>query len=54
MYCNDPKFLDRQFLDHNIGKFLNFWEASKFAVIYLKFKKRGQTFGYFMEKMQME
>ena len=25
-----------------------------FAVIYLKFKQRGQAFGYFVEMMQME
>ena len=25
-----------------------------FAVIYLKFKQRGQTLGYLVKKMQME
>ena len=35
-------------------KLLNFWTPENFAVIYLKFKKRGQTFGYFVKKMQME
>ena len=31
-----------------------FWDAKNFAVIYLKFKRRGQTLGYFVKKMQME
>ena len=35
-------------------KFLNFRTPENFAVIYLKFKKRGQTSGYFVKKMQME
>ena len=35
-------------------KYLNFRTAENFAVIYLKFKKRGQTSGYFVKKMQME
>ena len=35
-------------------KFLNFWTLEILTVIYLKFKKRGQTFGYFVKKMQME
>ena len=35
-------------------KFLNFRTPEKFAVIYLKFKKRGQTFRFFVKKMQME
>ena len=35
-------------------KFLNYRTQENFAVIYVKFKKRGQTFGYFVKKMQME
>ena len=36
-------------------KFLNFRTPESFAVIYLKFKQRGQTLGYFAKKkMQME
>ena len=35
-------------------KFLNFRKPENFAVIYLKFMKRGQTLGYFILKMQME
>ena len=34
-------------------KFLNFRMPENFAVNYLKFKKRGQSFGYFVKKMQM-
>ena len=35
-------------------KFLNFRKPEDFAVIYLKFRQRGQTLGYFFKKMQME
>ena len=35
-------------------KFLNFQTPENFAVIYLKFKQRGQTLGYFIKQMQME
>ena len=35
-------------------KLLNFQTPENFAVNYLKFKKTGQTFGYFIKKMQME
>ena len=35
-------------------KFLNFRTPENFAVIYLKLKQRGKTFGYFVKKMQME
>ena len=35
-------------------KFLNFRTPENFTVIYLKFKKKCQTFGYFVKKMQME
>ena len=35
-------------------KFLNFRTPKNFAVIYLKFKQRGQTLGYFVEKMPVE
>ena len=35
-------------------KFLNFQMPENFAVIYLKFKKRGQTSGYLVKKMQMK
>ena len=38
----------------NTVKFLNFRMPENFAVIYLIFKKRGQTFGYSVKKMQME
>ena len=31
-------------------KFLNFWMPENFAVIYLKFKKTGQTFGFFVKR----
>ena len=31
-------------------KFLNFPTPENFAVIYLKFKQRGQTLGYFVKK----
>ena len=34
--------------------FLKFWTPKNFAVIYLKFKQRGQTIGYFVKMMQME
>ena len=35
-------------------KFLNFRTPENFAVIYVKFKKRGQTSGYIVKKIQME
>ena len=35
-------------------KFLNFQMPENFAVIYLKFKQRGQSLGYFIKMMQME
>ena len=35
-------------------KFLNFPTLEKIAVIYLKFKQRDQTLGYFIKKMKME
>ena len=35
-------------------KFLNFRTSENFAVIYLKFKQRVQTLGYFVKKIQME
>ena len=35
-------------------KFLNFRTLENFAVMYLKFKQRDQTLGYFIKKMQME
>ena len=35
-------------------KFPNFRTPENFAVIYLRFKKRGKTFGYFFKKTQME
>ena len=35
-------------------KFLNFRMPENFAVIYLKFKQRGQTLGYFVKKTKME
>ena len=36
----------------NTVKFLNFQAPENFAVIYLKFKQRGQTLGHFLKKMQ--
>ena len=35
-------------------KFLNFRTPENFAVIFLKFKQRGQSLGYFIKTMQME
>ena len=35
-------------------KFLNFRTPRNFAVIYLKFKQRGQILRYFIQKMLME
>ena len=35
-------------------KFLNFRMPENFGVIYLKFKQRGQSLGYFIKMMQME
>ena len=35
-------------------KFLNFRTPKLFAVNYLKFKQRGKTIEYFVQKMQME
>ena len=35
-------------------KFLNFRTPKNFAVMYQKFKPRGQTLGYFVKMMQME
>ena len=35
-------------------KFLNFRTPENFDVIYLKFKKSGQTSGHLVKKMQME
>ena len=31
-------------------KFLTFWTPENFAVIYLKFKERGKTLGYFFQE----
>ena len=39
------------FLQKHTVKFLNFWMPENFAIIYLKFKKRGQTYGYFVKKV---
>ena len=38
----------------NTVKFLNFQKLENFAVIYLKFKQRGQALGYFVKKIKME
>ena len=38
----------------NTVKFINFRTPENFAAIYLKFKQRGKTLGYFLKKMQME
>ena len=35
-------------------KFKKFWTLENLAVIYLKFKQRGQTLEFFLKKMQME
>ena len=34
----------------NTVQFLNLRTPENFAVMYLKFKQRGQTFGYFVQK----
>ena len=39
---------------YNNIKVPNFLTPENFAVIYLKFKQRGQTLAYFIKKMQME
>ena len=41
-------------MSKNTVKFQNFRTPEIFAVIYLKFKQRGQTLGYFVKKVQME
>ena len=41
-------------LNKTTVKFLNFGMPEIIAVIYLKFKQRDQTFGYFVKMMQME
>ena len=46
--------LDLMQLPNIAVNFLNFQTSENFAVIYLKFKQRGQTFGYFFKKMQIE
>ena len=38
----------------NAVKFLKFRTPKNFAVIYLKFKQRGQTLEYFVKKMQLK
>ena len=40
--------------DLGYRKIPKFSDANNFAVIYLKFKQRGQTFGNFVKKVQME
>ena len=35
-------------------KFLNFRTPENIAVLYLNFKQKGQTLGYFVEKMPVE
>ena len=36
------------------SKVPKFSDAKDYALIYLKFKQKGQTFAYFIKKMQME
>ena len=45
-WCSSPK--------RTTVMILNFRTRESFAVIYLKFKQRGQTLGYFVKKMQIE
>ena len=40
------------FYNYSTVKFLNFRTLEEFAVIYLKFKQRGQTSGYFVKKAE--
>ena len=39
---------------HGTVKFLNLEKPKNFAVIYLKFKQRGQNLVYFVKMMQIE
>ena len=39
---------------HDYRKVPKFLDARNFAVIYLKFIQRGQTFGYYVKKIQRE
>ena len=41
-------------LEKNTVKFLNFRTPENFAVFYLKFKQKAQTFGHFAKKMKIE
>ena len=43
-------FATDNFCCHNTVKFLNFRTPEKFAVIYLKLKKKAQTLEYFVKK----
>ena len=43
MDTETPRTLIQGFLRNGTVKFLNFWTPKIFAVIYLKFKRRGQT-----------
>ena len=55
--CTDQHFwysLDCIISSFYTVKFLNFGKAENFAVIYLKFKQRGQTLEYFVKKIQMQ
>ena len=40
--------------NYHAVKFLNFPTPESFAIIHLKFKQRGQTLGYFVQKIEME
>ena len=42
-------FCKHVFLSLTTIKFLNFWTPENFAVIYLKFKQRGQSFKVFYQ-----
>ena len=53
-YHNLTGFYVQNFKGLATVKFLNFWTPENFAVIYLNFKRKGQTCGYFIKKMQME
>ena len=47
---NRSFLLPAETTNYSTVKFLNFRTPDNFAVIYLKFKKRGQTFWYFIKK----
>ena len=50
----ETDYLTLKVKNQHTVKFLNFRMPKNFAVIYLKFKERGQTLGYFVIKMTVE